>query len=135
MRRVQENLRQPSDLDDDEEEHVIALEPPANCLESADLESRKDQILADQTPPISLENLLVAHDDGHQEMGLQHADPRAEGIVETVAPGLDPQQYRDDGYIEHEDDVRHILEGECDGEDGRSGGNRPGGGRVDALAP
>ena len=56
-------------------------------------------------------------------MRFEHADARAEGIIESISSGLDPEHDPDNREIEKENDVRDVAIGEGDGDDGGAAGD------------
>ena len=68
-------------------------------------------------------------------MRLEHADTRAECVVETVSTGLNPEQHPDDGEIEKENYVWHFPRGKRDCDNGGAAGDRPVRGHVQPLPP
>src|SRR5437867_1707151 len=102
---MEEYFRDPGREDDHENEDVVALQAAPDGLEGADLERRHDQIFADELLPLSLEQGRILGDDRDEEVGLEHAHPRAKGVVETVPPRFDPEHDGDDGDVKKEDDV------------------------------
>jgi len=68
-------------------------------------------------------------------MGLEHANARAERIIESISSRLDPEHHPDNGEIEKENDVWNVAIGEGDGNDGSAACNGPVGGDVESLSP
>ena len=68
-------------------------------------------------------------------MRFQHADPRAERVVEAVSARLDPKQHDNNSQVEKENDVRHLARGKCDGDNCGGAGDGPVRGHVQPLAP
>ena len=68
-------------------------------------------------------------------MRFEHADARAEGIVEAITPRLDPKHHPYNRQVEKENDVRHLAIGEGDRNNGRAAGDGPVGGDIEPLPP
>ena len=135
MLGVQKNLGYPRHQNENENENVIPFQSPSDRLEFANLEAGQNQVFADQLLPFALKQIPIFHNHGHEEMRLEHANARAEGVIEPVPTRLDPEHYPDDGEIEKEDDVRHFASGKRDRNDGSAAGDGPIGGDVEPLAP
>jgi len=58
---VQKNLRDPRHHDKDEDEYVIPLQSPPDCLQLADLEARENKIFADEFFPFALQQVAILH--------------------------------------------------------------------------
>ena len=68
-------------------------------------------------------------------MRFEHADTRAECVVKTVTPRLDPEHHPDNREIEKENDVRHFAVRKRDGDNGRAAGDGPVRRDVEPLPP
>src|SRR5215217_1056076 len=109
LRSVQENLCDPRDHDEDEDEDIIPLQAASDRFQLADFEPWQNEIFTNQFLPLALQHLPVLHHHRYKKMRLEHADARAKGIVEPVAPRFDPEHPPDDREIEKEDDVRDLA--------------------------
>ena len=133
--RVQEYFHYPGHQDEDEDEHVITFQSPADCFELADLKAGQNQILANEFFPFPLKHLAIFHYHGNKEMCFEHPDARAKGIVKAVPAGLNPQQHGDDSEIEEENNMRHFARGERDCDNGSATGNGPICCHIQSLPP
>ena len=135
LARMQKYFRHPRDHDENENEYVVAFQSPPDRFQFADLETRQNQIFADQLFPFTLEHLAILHHHRDEKVRFEHAHARAERVVETVTARLDPEHRPDDGEVKKENDVRHSASGKCDGNDGGAAGNCPVSGNVEPLPP
>jgi len=132
---VEKNFQRPSQHHDAEDEDIVSLHTTPDRFESADFERGQNQILADEPPPLAVEDFRALRHHGNEEMGFQHADATAKGIVEPVTPRLDPEHDPDEHQIEKEYDVRDIPERKSKADDSRARGNCPGRGDIQPLPP
>ena len=135
VRRVQKDFRDPRDQDQDENENVIAFQPAPDRLQLADLETGKNEILANQLLPIALKQVTIFHHHRHEKMRFQHPDARTEGIVKTITARFDPEQHPNNCEIEKENDVRHARVRERNRDNGSAAGDSPVGSDIEPLPP
>src|SRR6266511_1267209 len=89
---MQKYFRYPRNQDQNENEHVITLQPSPYCFQFADFEAGQNQIFANEFFPFALKHLPIFHYHRDQKMRFEHPDTRAERIVKTIPARLDPEQ-------------------------------------------
>jgi len=132
---VQKDFRQPRDQDQNENEHVIAFHPAADCFQFRDLEGGQDQIFAYELFPFALKQIAIFHDHWYKKMRFEHSDARAKGVVKTVSARLDPKQHSNDGQVKKENDMRHFAGGKSDCNNGCAAGDGPVRRHIQPLPP
>src|SRR5437899_11329794 len=97
---MQKYLRHPRHQDENENENIIPFQSAPDRFQSADLEAGQDQIFANEFFPFALQHLAIFHHHRNKKMRFEHPDARAESIVKTVAPSLNPEKHPHNGKVE-----------------------------------
>lgn len=132
---VKENFQRPCQHHDAKDEDIVSLHATTDRFKPADFERGKNQILADQPPPLAVEDFRTLRHHGNEKMGFQHADASAERIVKAITPCLDPEHNPDKHQIEKEYDVRYVSKRKSEADNRRARGDRPSRGDIQTLPP